>query len=316
MRICSLLPSATEIVFALGLGDDLVAVTHECDHPPRARDKAVVVGSPLDGRGDMSSAEIDRVVSENRAAGKSTYLIDAEALRRARPDLIITQGLCEVCAVAKNRVVEISRVLDSGPRVISLEPGTVEEILDSVAAVGEAAGAEDSAAALIGELRERIRAVGRTLANERYRPGVFCLEWLDPPYAPGHWVPDMVEMAGGKCLLGKTGEPSFRTDWDSILESAPEYVILMPCGFDVEATLERIDEVTSGVPQWHMLPAVRKGHCYAVDANSYFSRPSPRTVEGIELLAGILHPDLFRRVPKPDAVLNLKNHFYLQAFLG
>lgn len=316
MRICSLLPSATEIVFALGLGDDLVAVTHECDHPPRARDKAVVVGSPLDGRGDMSSAEIDRVVSENRAAGKSTYLIDAEALRRARPDLIITQGLCEVCAVAKNRVVEISRVLDSGPRVISLEPGTVEEILDSVAAVGEAAGAEDSAAALIGELRERIRAVGRTLANERYRPGVFCLEWLDPPYAPGHWVPDMVEMAGGNCLLGKTGEPSFRTDWDSILESAPEYVILMPCGFDVEATLERIDEVTSGVPQWHMLPAVRKGHCYAVDANSYFSRPSPRTVEGIELLAGILHPDLFRRVPKPDAVLNLKNHFYLQAFLG
>ena len=316
MRICSLLPSATEIVFALGLGDDLVAVTHECDHPPRARDKAVVVGSALDGRGGMSSAEIDRVVSENRAAGKSTYLIDAEALRRARPDLIITQGLCEVCAVAKDRVLEISRVLDPAPRVMSLEPGTVEEILDSVAAVGEAAGAEENAAALVGELRERIRAVGRTLANERYRPGVFCLEWLDPPYAPGHWVPDMVETAGGRCLLGKTGEPSFRTDWDSILESAPEYVILMPCGFDVEATLERIDEVTAGVPQWHMLPAVRKGHCYAVDANSYFSRPSPRTVEGIELLAGILHPDLFRRVPKPDAVLNLKNHFYLQAFLG
>ncbi len=316
MRICSLLPSATEIVFALGLGDDLVAVTHECDHPPRARDRAVVVGSLLDGRGDLSSAEIDRVVSENRAAGKSTYLIDAEALRRARPDLIITQGLCEVCAVAKDRVLEISRVLDPAPRVISLEPGTVEEILDSVDAVGEAAGAEENAAALVGELRERIRAVGRTLANERYRPGVFCLEWLDPPYAPGHWVPDMVETAGGRCLLGKTGEPSFRTDWDSILESAPEYVILMPCGFDVEATLERIDEVTAGVPQWHMLPAVRKGHCYAVDANSYFSRPSPRTVEGIELLAGILHPDLFRRVPKPDAVLNLKNHFYLQAFLG
>ena len=315
MRICSLLPSATEIVFALGLGDDLVAVTHECDHPPRVRDRAVVVGSLLDGRGDLSSAEIDRVVSENRAAGKSTYLIDAEALRRARPDLIITQGLCEVCAVAKDRVLEISRVLDSAPRVISLEPGTVEEILDSVDAVGEAAGAEENAAALVGELRERIRAVGRTLANERYRPGVFCLEWLDPPYAPGHWVPDMVEIAGGRCLLGKTGEPSFRTDWDSILESAPEYVILMPCGFDVEATLERIDEVTA-VPQWHMLPAVRKGRCYAVDANSYFSRPSPRTVEGIELLAGILHPDLFGRVPKPDAVLNLKNHFYLQAFLG
>lgn len=315
MRICSLLPSATEIVFALDLGDDLVAVTHECDHPPRARDKAVVVGSPLDGRGDMSSAEIDRVVSENRAAGKSTYLIDAEALRRARPDLVITQGLCEVCAVAKDRVAEISEVLDPEPRVISLEPGTVEEILDSITAVGEAAGAEENAAALVGELRERIRAVEKTLANERYRPGVFCLEWLDPPYAPGHWVPDMVERAGGKCLLGKTGEPSFRTDWDSILESAPEYVVLMPCGFDVEATLERIDEVT-GVPQWRMLPAVRKGHCYVVDANSYFSRPSPRTVEGIELLAGMLHPDLFGRTPKPDSVLNLKNHFYLQTFLG
>lgn len=315
MRICSLLPSATEIVFALGLGDDLVAVTHECDHPPRARDKTVVVESPLDGREDLSSAGIDRVVSENRAAGKSTYLVDAEALREARPDLVITQGLCEVCAVAKDRVAEISEVLDPEPRVISLEPGTVEEILDSITAVGAAAGAEENAAALVEELRERMRAVEKTLANERYRPGVFCLEWLDPPYAPGHWVPDMVERAGGECLLGKTGEPSFRTDWDSILESAPEYVILMPCGFDVEATLERVDEVT-GVPQWRMLPAVRKGHCYVVDANSCFSRPSPRTVEGIELLAGMLHPDLFGRTPRPDSVLNLKNHFYLQSFLG
>ena len=315
MRICSLLPSATEIVFALGLGDDLVAVTHECDHPPRAREKAVAVKGPLEGRGDLSSAEIDRIVGENRAAGKSTYLIDAQTLREARPDLIITQGLCEVCAVAESRVVEISEALDSEPRVLSLSPATVEEILDSVTAVGAAAGAEENAAALVGELRERIRAVAKTLENERYRPRVFCLEWLDPPYAPGHWVPDMVETAGGECVLGKTGEPSFRTDWDGILESAPEYVIVMPCGFDVDATLERIDEATS-VPQWHMLPAVRKGHCYAVDANSYFSRPSPRTVEGIELLAGILHPDLFGRVPKPDSVLNLKNHFYLQAFLG
>lgn len=315
MKICSLLPSATEIAFALGLGENLVAVTHECDYPPEARGKTVVVGSVLGEEKKHSSAEVDRIVAENRARGKSTYLIDAEKLKEAGPDLIVTQGLCEVCAVSRDHIVGISEVLDKVPEILSLEPNTVPEILDSVLAVGEVAGVQEAAETLVGDLRRRMETVERKLLNERYRPGVFCLEWLDPPYAPGHWVPEMVERAGGTPLLGKTGQPSFRTDWDSILETAPEYVIVMPCGFNVEETLDRIGEVTKA-RQWHMLPAIRKGHCYIVDANSYFSRPSPRTVDGIELLAGIIHPDIFAERPGENSVLNLKNHFHLQAFLG
>lgn len=315
MRICSLLPSATEITFALGLGENLVAVTHECDYPPEAREKTAVVKSVLGEGKKPPSAEVNRIVAENRARGKSTYLIDAERLREASPDLVVTQGLCEVCAVSRGHVVEISRVLGKVPEILSLEPVTVPEILDSVLAVGETAGVPQAAEALVANLRRRMETVRKKLSNERYRPGVFCLEWLDPPYAPGHWVPDMVERAGGTPLLGKTGRPSFRTDWDSVLETAPEYVIVMPCGFDVEETLDRIGEVTKA-RQWHMLPATRKGHCYVVDANSYFSRPSPRTVDGIELLAGIIHPDIFTERPGENSVLNLKNHFHLQAFLG
>ena len=316
MRICSLLPSSTEIIFALGLEENLVGVTHECDYPPQARDKPVVVKSILEGKGKLSSARIDELVNRNRSEGKSVYLIDSERLSEIKPDLIITQGLCDVCAVSENEVTEVREVLESSPEILSLNPTTIGEILDSIVLLGEVTRTKEKASQLVDDLRKRIETVEKKLSGERYRPGVFCLEWLDPPYAAGHWVPEMVKTAGGEPLISRTGEPSFKTSWDEILESSPDYLIIMPCGFDVEKTLDGIEELTGGVRQWHTLRAVQKGHCYIVDANSYFSRSSPRVVDGIELLAGVIHSDIFTQRPRKDSVLNVKNHFYLQTFLG
>ena len=303
-------------MFALGLEENLVAVTHECDYPPGARRKPVVVNSILEEEEKLSSARIDELVSRYRAEGKSVYLIDSERLREIKPDLIITQGLCDVCAVSENEVTELREILGSSPEILSLEPSTVGEVMDSILLLGEVTGTGEKASRIVDGLRGRIESVEKKLSGERYRPGVFCLEWLAPPYAAGHWVPEMVRTAGGEPLISREGEPSFRTTWDEILESSPDYLILAPCGFDVEKTLDAIEDVTGEVRQWHALRAVKKGHCYIVDANSYFSRPSPRIVDGIELLAGIIHPDIFTRQPKADSVLNVKNHFYLQTFLG
>lgn len=303
-------------MFALGLEENLVAVTHECDYPPGARRKPVVVNSILEEEEKLSSARIDELVSRYRAEGKSVYLIDSERLREIKPDLIITQGLCDVCAVSENEVTELREILGSSPEILSLEPSTVGEVMDSILLLGEVTGTGEKASRIVDGLRGRIESVEKKLSGERYRPGVFCLEWLAPPYAAGHWVPEMVRTAGGEPLISREGEPSFKTTWDEILESSPDYLILAPCGFDVEKTLDAIEDVTGEVRQWHALRAVKKGHCYIVDANSYFSRPSPRIVDGIELLAGIIHPDIFTRQPKADSVLNVKNHFYLQTFLG
>lgn len=316
MRICSLLPSSTEIIFALGLEENLVGVTHECDYPPEARRKPVIVNSILKEKEELSSACIDEIVSRSRSEGKSVYLIDSKRLSEMKPDLIITQGLCDVCAVSENQVTEVCEVLEGSPEILSLEPGTVGEIMDSILLLGEVTQTKEKASELVEGLRKRIEAVEKKLSDERYRPGVFCLEWLDPPYAAGHWVPEMVKTAGGEPLISKAGEPSFKTSWDEILDSSPDYLIIMPCGFDIEKTLDGIEEITSGIRQWHALRAVKKGHCYIVDANSYFSRPSPRIVDGIELLAGIIHSDTFTQRPKGNSVLNVKNHFYLRTFLG
>ncbi len=316
MRICSLLPSSTEIVFALGLSENLVAVTHECDYPPEARSKPVIVNSILKEKQKLSSAHIDEFVSKSRSEGRSVYLIDSERLMEIKPDLIITQGLCDVCAISENQVTQVCETLGSNPEILSLGPSTVSEVMDSIMLVGEVTGTREKASQIVDSLCKRIERVEKKLSGERYRPGVFCLEWLDPPYAAGHWVPEMIKTAGGEPLVSRAGEPSFKTTWDEILNSSPEYMILMPCGFDIEKTLDGIEDVTNKVGQWHALRAVKKSHCYIVDANSYFSRPSPRIVDGIELLAGIIHSDIFKQQPKANSVLNVKNHFYLQTFLG
>ncbi len=314
MRICSFLPSATEIVYALDLDENLVGVTHECDYPPEATNKPRIIASVINPE-SLTSFEIDKAVSENYKAGKSTYIVDEEILHKASPDIILTQGLCDVCAVSGNRVVEAVKVLGKSPEIISLEPNTLDEILNTILIVGEATQRRERAKDLVDKLKSRIESIKSLLREEKDRPRVFSMEWLDPPYVAGHWVPEMVEIAGGDCGLGKAGKPSFKVSWDEVFDFAPQVLILMPCGFNIERTLREVEVLTSN-EYWHRLPAVRKGHVYLVDANSYFSRPGPRIVEGLEIMARILHPELCTFEIPPDSVLNLRNYMHLEAFLG
>ena len=314
MRICSFLPSTTEIVYALGLGDNLVGVTHECDYPPDATSKSRVIMSLIKPE-ELTSKEIDMLISENYRAGKSTYIVQEEALRKANPDIILTQGLCEVCAVSGNQVTKAVNVLGHSPRIISLEPNTLDEILNSILIVGEATERKDEAKDLADKLKSRIERVRSLLGKEKNRPTVFCMEWLDPIYVAGHWVPEMVEIAGGDCGLGKPGKPSFKVSWDEIVDFSPQIIVIMPCGFDIEKTLAELDVLTSN-ERWHRLSAARKGHVYLADANSYFSRPGPRIVDGLEILAKIFHPEISAFEIPPNSILNLRNQIYLESFLG
>ncbi len=314
MRICSFLPSTTEIVYALGLDDHLVGVTHECDYPPEAAGKSRVIMSLIKPE-ELTSKEIDGIVSNNYKAGKSTYIVEEEALRTANPDIILTQGLCDVCAVSENEIVEAVKVLGHKPRIISLEPNTLEEILDTILIIGEATERKEQSKDLVDKLKSRIERVKSIHANEKNRPRVLCLEWLDPVYVAGHWVPEMVEIAGAECGFGKAGVSSFKISWDEMVEFSPQIIVLMPCGFDIGKTIGEIDVLTSN-EGWHKLPAARNGHVYLVDANSFFSRPGPRIVEGLEILAKIFHPEISPFEVPHNSILNLRNYLYLESFLG
>jgi iron complex transport system substrate-binding protein len=303
VRIVTLLPSATEIAFALGLGDQVVAVSHECDYPPAARERPAVTRSPLHGHA-LSSAEIDRRTTEQLREGGTLYYLDADRLRDLAPDLILTQELCDVCAVAQPEVKRAVRQLGTAPRVLSLEPNTLDDVLATIEAVGAATGREAKAAVLVAELQARIARVREGAAAVAARPRVFCLEWTDPPWVAGHWVPEIVALAGGADMLGGVGQPSVRIAWERVREAAPEVVVLMPCGYDLARTLAERD-VVQALPGWDELPAVRAGRVYAVDGSSYFNRPGPRLVDGLELLAHLFHPDLFARPALPDAVAPL-----------
>ncbi|MFA9407764.1 MAG: cobalamin-binding protein [Candidatus Dadabacteria bacterium] len=315
MRICSFLPSTTEIVYELGLGDSLGGITHECNYPPEVKEKKVVIMSFLDHK-KLSSKEIDDLVTKNAIEGKSTYLVDKDALKEANPDIILTQKLCEVCAVSGNQVMEAVQVLGHTPEIISLEPTTIYEIFDTIITIGEATGTKEKAIEITDKLKARVERVRSQLENERDRPRVFCLEWLDPPFVGGHWVPEMVEIAGGENGLGKAGEPSFKATWEEIAEFAPQMLFIMPCGFDIDKTIDELDAATSK-DEWFSLPATNKGEIYIVDANSYFSRPGPRIVDGLEILAKAIHPEVIKNYsPPPESIINLRNYMQLQLFSG
>ncbi len=288
MRICSFLPSATEIVYALGLGDSLSGITYECDYPPEARQKRVVVQTRLTHT--SGSAEIDRQVSEFMARGESLYQIDVEALRGIQPDLIITQDLCRVCAASPGDLAHALAALPRAPQVLSLNPNRIADVWRDIQTVGEATGRGPEARALVVDLERRAAAVERAVAGATNRPRVLCLEWLDPPFVAGHWVPEMVARAGGTDVMGRAGEPGFRIAWEKVLGTRPDVVAMMPCGFALERTMEEI-KTTRFPPGWSKLPAVREGHVFAVDASSYFSRPGPRLATGVEILGRVLHPD-------------------------
>jgi iron complex transport system substrate-binding protein len=295
MRIVSLLPSATEIVFALGLGGELVGVTHECDWPPEVDGIPVVTRSTRDLAG-LSSREIDRLVGEAVQGGSSLYELDEAALAATEPDLILTQELCAVCAVGYGEVNEVARTLDGDVQVVSLEPTSIEGILNSISTVGAMTEAEEAAVDVVAELRERLKKLETRAARRRDggQPPVRIvgLEWLDPPFALGHWVPEQVRRAGGWDLLGSEGEKSIRTTWAAVREVDPEMLILMPCGYHLAETVAEWER-TPKPTFWGELEAVRRGQVFAVDGSAYFSRPGPRVIDGIGLLAEIFDPDGF-----------------------
>ncbi len=285
-RIVSLLPSATEIVYALGLGDRLVGVTHECDYPPQARAKLRLTASALPPA--ASSAEIDRHVRASLHAGSSLYSLDADALERLAPDLIITQELCDVCAVSYDVVARATKRLRGDPRLISLEPGSLEDVFANIATVAELTGTGTAATELLERLRTRVaalRARAAALTGERKR--VLVLEWPDPPFCGGHWTPGLIELAGGESVLGNAGVNSTVVTWEQIAAADPDIVIVAPCGYSLPVALQAARELRAE-PAWTALRAVRDGSAYALDGNAYVNRPGPRLVDTAELFHGII----------------------------
>ncbi len=293
MQIVSLLPSATEILFALGLDDAVAAVTHECDYPPTAREKPHITRSLL--QPGMSSGAIDEAVRGQLAAdAHSLYTIDRALLAEIAPDLIVTQQLCEVCAVAYDEVLDAVRGLPKRPRVLNLEPVSLGDVLDDIERVGEATETSARASELVAELRARVAAVReRAVRAEGQRPSrVAFLEWLEPLFCGGHWNPELVRLAGGVDPLGREHEPSRRIEWEQVVALAPEVMVIACCGFD-EARARAELPLLEARPGYGELPCVRAGRVHVVDGSAYFSRPGPRLVESLELLARFIHPELY-----------------------
>ncbi|HEY2376752.1 MAG TPA: cobalamin-binding protein [Gemmatimonadaceae bacterium] len=301
MRIVSFLPSATELAFALGLGDDLVGVSHECDYPPEAKMRPAVVhcAIPLD---DLAPAEIDSAVSRQLRVGGSIYTVDTDLLRALEPDLILAQDLCEVCAPSGNESERAVAALDGKAKVLSLAPRSLREINDSVRALGEATGRDQVAETLIASNHARVARLIEALRGAARRR-VFFIEWIDPVFCGGHWVPEMIELAGGFDALGRKGGDSVRVVSQDVLQWAPEVIVISPCGAHLESAVEQGRQFLRD-PLWSTLPAVQSGDVFAVDASSHFARPGPRVFDGIEVLAHVFHPE---RVPErfPGAAVRL-----------
>lgn len=290
MRICSLLPSATEILYAIGLGDSVLGVTHECDFPAEAATKPALIRPRVDPQ--ASPAEIDRKVSEIIARSESIYAVDAELLSSLSPDLILTQDLCHVCAASPDDLATALTRFPRQPQVLSLTPRSLAEVWDDIRRVGDATGRSREAEALAGALEQRVAAIEAASTRAASRPRVVCLEWLDPYFVGGHWIPEMVYKAGGEDVLGRLRQPSYKVTGDEILKSLPDVIAVMPCGYGTArvAAEFRVEQLPRGADT---LPAIKHRRVFAVDANSYFSRPGPRLADGVAVLAHLLHPELF-----------------------
>lgn len=286
MRIVSLLPSATEILFALGAGDDVVGITHECDYPPAAQGRAILTSSALPAAG--SPAEIDRHVRKSLHEGSSLYALDAALLERLAPDLIVTQELCKVCAVSYDIVDRAAKRVKSDPRVISLEPSSLEDVYANITTIAGLTGRAAAGTQLVESLRARERALHeRTAGLPRVR--TLLLEWTDPPMSAGHWTPGLIELAGGTPVLGNPGANSVTLEWDAVAAADPDAVIVAPCGFGLEQARAALAALEN-VPQFAAMRAVRSGRAYAIDGNAYVNRPGPRLIDTAEILAACLHP--------------------------
>ena len=289
MRIVSLLPSATEILFALGFDDEVVGVSHECDFPEQARGKRVVIQSRIPH--GTAPAEIDRLVREYVSRGESLYAVDAQALEELAPDLIITQDLCHVCAASPDDLGAALARFAKRPEVLCLNPQDLGDVWRDILWVGEQTRRGRAAELLLERIGERLGALEQIVADRDERPRVAFLEWLQPFYVGGHWVPEMIELAGGHDVLGRVHTPSFRVTLEDIVAAGPEIILVSPCGYSAE--LARNEYSTMAPPEeWNTIPAVKNGRVFALEANSYFSRPGPRLITGIEAMAGIFHPGM------------------------
>lgn len=291
MRIASLLASATEIVYGLGLEKQLVAISHECDYPPEALAKPRVSRPRFDPQG-LDSGAIDRAVRAAMAGHGSVYVLDEDRLGAVDPELILTQAVCEVCAVPTSLAQEAARVLGREPRILSLDAHSVGEVMESIRLVGEAAGVPpDRVSRYVTSLRTRIEAV-EAWVHGAAQPRVLAIEWLDPPFVPGHWTPEMITLAGGANVLGEAGEPSREVAWEELAETDPDVLIVMPCGYGLDAAKADADRHAT-----HLIAvaerAIESGHAFVVDGSAYFNRSGPRLVDGIEILAALLHPERF-----------------------
>lgn len=303
LRIVSFLPAATEMVCALGLSDQLVGITHECDHPPEVRGKPVVVRSAVP-IGTMTPREIDAAVSQRIATGGSLYEIDEALLCELAPTHILSQDLCQVCAPAIGEISRAMAALPNKPQLLSFSPTGLGEISENVLALGQAMERECAAQSLAATMHSRLTKIAELTRGAAVRPRVFCLEWTDPYYCAGHWVPEMVQIAGGIDALGNTQGISTRIAWDQIENWAPEVLIVMPCGFALAQAMQQARQLLAQ-PCWNDIPAVREERVFAVDANSYFARPGPRLIDGTELLAHLIHPELCDWNGPGDAFLSV-----------
>lgn len=295
MRIVSLVPHATELLFALGLGDDVVGVTHECDYPEQANSLPKITGDRLIA--GLSAAEIDAAVSERTERGEPIYTLDEKALAALEPDLIVTQALCPVCAVSHDEVVAVAEKIESCPKVIALDPKTLGETMGDIRTLAQATDSRDAALDLVARQRARIDKVKVATSKAAHQPTVVAIEWFDPVYIAGHWTPQLIELAGAIDVLGLPGEASERSDWETIRALRPEVVLCIPCGYDAQRSLREAELFAEE------LRSTGARRIVALDASGYFSRPGPRLVDGLETLAHALHPELVE--PGPGAVLEL-----------
>jgi iron complex transport system substrate-binding protein len=302
MRIVSLLPSATEILYALGVGDQVVGITHECDFPPEVRGKPALIKPRVDPT--AAPAEIDRQVSELVARGESIYAVDADLLASLAPDLIVTQDLCQVCAASPDDLATALSRFSRPPRVLTLTPHSLADVWLDIIRTGEATKTSSRAEALAAELKAKVQAVACITVQVSARPRVACLEWLDPFYVGGHWVPEMVAIAGGEDVLGRAGHPSFKVSAGYIAKNNADVIIVMLCGYDAKRNAKEFT-AAKFPPSWENLPAIRNRRIYAVDANSYFSRPGPRLADGVQLLAHLFNPRQFQSPVAADGYVKL-----------
>jgi iron complex transport system substrate-binding protein len=300
MKIASLLPSATEIVCALGLEENLVGITHECDFPQSVVNKPHLTASVISHE-TMSSKEIDHAVRTQLDGHGSIYDLNNDLLQEFQPDLILTQELCDVCAVSYKTVLKAAKIYVAEAQVVSLEPNTIEDIFENIKTVGELCNVSDKANEVVADLQKRLDVVHEKTKNIENRPKVMMLEWLEPAFAPGHWVPQQVEIAGGSCLLGESGKRSVTTTYEQIIAENPDILVLIPCGYYTDDILRQLPN-TVFPASFAEIPAVKNNEIWALDATSYFSRPGPRVVGGAEILAKIVHPNIFGSPSNQEAV--------------